>query len=224
MKDWNIAGKNVTLFSAMTETAPLVVLHTFEDEGERICKTARGMTGAVFSLAAIGGLRWDDEMSPWESPPLFKGDTPCTGGADAYLKVLTGEILPTILSRLPAAPAYLALAGYSLAGLFAVYASYRTDKFSRIASASGSFWFPRFWEFAQEHEPMKQPERVYFSLGDEEAKTRNKLLRTVEDNTRALYERYESAGVKTVFELNPGNHFKDAPERMAKGIAWILEA
>ena len=182
------------------------------------------MTDADFSFAAVGGLRWDDEMSPWESPPLFKGDTPCTGGADAYLATLTGEILPEILSRLPAAPSFLSLAGYSLAGLFAVYATYRTNLFSRIASASGSFWFPGFMDFARKHEPIKSPERVYFSLGDKEAKTRNKILRTVEDNTRALYARYENAGVNTVFELNPGNHFQDAPERMAKGIAWILGA
>lgn len=221
---WNAAGKTVTLFPSEKGNAPLVLLHTVQGEGEDVYRKARSMTGADFSFAAVGGLRWDDEMSPWESPPLFKGDTPCTGGADAYLATLTGEILPEILSRLSAAPSFLALAGYSLAGLFAVYATYRTDRFSRIASASGSFWFPGFLDFAREHEPTRRPERVYFSLGDKEAKTRNKILRTVEDNTRALYARYENAGVNTVFELNPGNHFQDAPERMAKGIAWILRA
>lgn len=221
---WNAAGKTVTLFPSEKENAPLVLLHTVQGEGEDVYRKARGMTGADFSFAAVGGLRWDDEMSPWESPPLFKGDTPCTGGADAYLATLTGNILPEILSRLSAAPSFLALAGYSLAGLFAVYATYRTDRFSRIASASGSFWFPGFMDFTREHAPKRRPERVYFSLGDKEAKTRNKILRTVEDNTRALYARYEDAGVNIVFELNPGNHFQDAPERMAKGIAWILGA
>ena len=223
MEAWNVAGKSVLLFPSAQKSAPLVLLHTFEDEGESVWRAARSLTGADFSVAAVGGLRWEDEMSPWECPPLFKGDTPCTGGADAYLEQLTGNILPEILRRLPAAPAYLALAGYSLAGLFAVYAAYRTDRFSRIASASGSFWFPGFLDFAEKNAPVKQPERVYFSLGDKEAKTRNKILRTVEENTRALKKRYESAGIKTVFELNPGNHFQDAPERMAKGIAWILE-
>ena len=163
-------------------------------------------------------------MSPWECPPIFRGEPPFTGGADAYLALLTQEILPGILSRLSAAPAYLALAGYSLAGLFAVYASYRTDLFSRIASASGSFWFPGFPEFAANHEPERTPDRVYFSLGDQEAKSRNRILRTVEDHTRALRERLERAGAKTVFARNPGNHFRDAPKRMAKGIAWILSA
>jgi hypothetical protein len=46
----------------------------------------------------------------------------------------------------------------------------------------------------------------------------------VENNTRTLEERFERAGAKTVFELNPGNHFQNATERMAKGIAWIIGA
>ena len=44
----------------------------------------------------------------------------------------------------------------------------------------------------------------------------------LEENTRALKERYEKAGVETVFELNPGNHFRDAEARMARGIVWML--
>lgn len=224
METWTAAGKNVTLFTAARDNAPLVLLHTFEDEGESVYRAVQAMTDADYSIAAIGGLRWEDEMSPWENPPVFKGDTPFTGGADAYLSILTDRILPEILSRLSAEPAYLALAGYSLAGLFAVYASYRTALFSRVASASGSFWFPGFLEFAEKYEAASKPERVYFSLGDKESKTRNQILRTVWDHTRALQERFESAGAKTVFELNPGNHFQNATERMAKGIAWIIGA
>ncbi len=224
MDRWKVDEKKVLLFPAVRDNAPLVLLHTFEDEGESVYRAARAMTDADFSFAAVGNLRWEDEMSPWESPPVFKGDTPFTGGADAYLSILTDTILPEILSRLSAAPTYLALAGYSLAGLFAVYALYRTEMFSRIASVSGSFWFSGFMEFAEKHETLRKPERVYFSLGDKEAKTRNQILRRVEDNTRALQERFERAGVKTVFELNPGNHFQDAPERIAKGIAWIVGA
>ncbi len=224
MEVWKAAGKDLTLFPSARDNAPLVLLHTCGDEGESVERQVRAMTDADHAFAAIGGLRWEDEMSPWECPPIFRGEPPFTGGADAYLALLTQEILPGILSRLSAAPAYLALAGYSLAGLFAVYASYRTDLFSRIASASGSFWFPGFPEFAANHEPERTPDRVYFSLGDQEAKSRNRILRTVEDHTRALRERLERAGAKTVFARNPGNHFRDAPKRMAKGIAWILSA
>ncbi len=44
----------------------------------------------------------------------------------------------------------------------------------------------------------------------------------VEDKTKEIYEHYKDSGIDTVFELNPGNHFKDADIRLGKGIAWIL--
>ena len=60
---------------------------------------------------------------------------------------------------------------------------------------------------------------IYFSLGDREARTRNALLSTVEDKTGKVYDKYKNKGIETTFEMNPGNHFKDADLRLAKGIA-----
>ena len=214
------AAKKIRLFES--EGAPLIILHTFQDEGERVYQAAKNLTRKNFSLAAIGGLNWDDEMSPWAIPPINKDDTPCTGGADKYLLTFEEIILPEILNRLSAKPAYIAAAGYSLAGLFAVYSIYRTKIFSRIASASGSFWYPNFLEFAQENNLLCTPDKIYFSLGDKESQTKNKILQTVEDNTRRLKDFCESLGIQTTFELNVGNHFNRTTERMAKGIAWIL--
>ena len=52
---------------------------------------------------------------------------------------------------------------------------------------------------------------------------RNALLSTVEDKTGKVYDQYKNKGIETTFEMNPGNHFKDANLRLAKGIAWILK-
>ena len=153
---------------------------------------------------------------------MYKNDEPFTGGADAYLETLTGEIIPAIIAEVGSEPAYVALAGYSLAGLFAVYAMYRTNSFARIASASGSMWYPDFVEFAKSYQPAALPEKLYLSLGDKEARTRNQVMATVEQNTGALFDYYKSLGVETVFEMNPGNHFQDAAQRMAKGIVWLV--
>ena len=49
------------------------------------------------------------------------------------------------------------------------------------------------------------------------------LLSTVEDKTGKVYDQYKNKGIETTFEMNPGNHFKDADLRLAKGIAWILK-
>jgi len=48
---------------------------------------------------------------------------------------------------------------------------------------------------------------------------RNALLSTVEDKTGKVYDQYKNKGIETTFEMNPGNHFKDADLRLAKGIA-----
>jgi hypothetical protein len=199
-----------------------VILNTFEDDGESVYAAVKKITDVEFSLAAVGGIRWEAEMSPWKCPPVYKGGAPCTGEADVYLDTLTKEILPEILGQLSIKPSYTALAGYSLAGLFAVYALYRTDVFSRAASASGSFWFPNFLEFVLNNKMKVKPDCVYFSLGDKEAKARSSTLCTVEDNTRMLNKMCNELGIRSTFELNPGNHFKDAPLRMAKGIAWMI--
>ena len=203
--------------------APLVLMNAFENEGKDTFEELRKLTAADFSLAAVRITKWNRDMSPWDAAPVFKNDDPFTGGADAYLGKLTGEILPAVIGELGSEPEYTALAGYSLAGLFAVYAMYRTSAFSRIVSASGSMWFPRFVEFAKSHELAERPEKLYFSLGDKESKTRSKVMEPVERNTAGLHEYYRSLGIDTVFELNPGNHFQDPAGRLAKGIAWVLK-
>jgi len=222
MKLIEAAGKAVKIFPAEKENAPLVILNTFEDDGESVYAAVKKITDVEFSLAAVGGILWEAEMSPWKCSPVYKEGAPCAGEADVYLDTLTKEILPEILGQLLMKPSYTALAGYSLAGLFAVYALYRTDFFSRAASASGSFWFPDFLRFALNNKMAVKPDCVYFSLGDKEARARSSTLCTVENNTRMLNKMCNELGIRSTFELNPGNHFKDAPLRMAKGIAWMI--
>lgn len=222
MESLMIAGKEVKIFPAKNINAPLVILHTVRGEGETVNQLARKGTATDFSLAAIGNLNWDDEMSPWAISPISPKDTPCTGGADAYLDTLEEQILPRILHYVPS-PSFMALAGYSLAGLFAVYAMYCIDAFARIASVSGSFWYPKFLDYVQQYEMKRQPECIYFSLGNKEARTKNKILQSVEENTLWLENHYREFGIRTVYEENQGNHFQKANERMAKGICWILQ-
>ncbi|MBP3854823.1 MAG: alpha/beta hydrolase [Ruminiclostridium sp.] len=216
------ANREVNIYPATKVGSPLVVFNAFENEGTAVHAELEKLKTADFTLATININDWNADLSPWEIPPVYKNDEPFTGGADAYLETLNEEIIPAIIAEVGSEPAYVALAGYSLAGLFAVYAMYKTDRFARIASASGSMWFPGFVEFAKSHEPAALPQKLYLSLGDREARTRNQIMATVEQNTGALYDHYKSLGVEAVFEMNPGNHFQDAAQRMAKGIAWLV--
>ena len=223
VKDEIRAGEKTIILYSESQTAPLVLLNTVDGEGEKVFQAVKGLTDKAFSFACIDGLDWNNELSPWAIPSVVKGDKPFSGGADKYLQQLTGDILSQIMSQMDKMPTYIALTGYSLAGLFALYAAYKTDKFSRIACGSGSFWYPDFVDFVRENKMCREPERLYFSLGNKEAKTRNKVLQTVEVNTSYLAEYYSKMGIKTLFELNVGNHFYQESERMAKAIAWLLK-
>lgn len=159
---------------------------------------------------------------PWDSPPAFKNADSCTGGADDYLRILTKEIIPTAEREISGVPRWRGIAGYSLAGLSALYAIYQTDLFPRVGSMSGSLWFARMKDYIFSREPKRWPDCMYFSLGDKESKTRNPVLRSVRQNTEEIQAFYQDKEINTIFQLNPGNHYDHAAERTAAGIAWML--
>lgn len=104
-----------------------------------------------------------------------------------------------------------------------MYAIYRTDAFSRVASMSGSLWFPGIKEYVLSRAARRRPDRVYLSLGNREDKTRSRIMRCVRQNTEEIAAFYTRQGIDTVFELNPGGHFADTVARSAAGIRWMLE-
>lgn len=221
--EFTLQGKKISIYGKGQAGVPVIYLNTVDGEGSAVWEQCRCMGCPAFTLVAVSEIRWYHDMSPWQAPPVAKGGEPCTGGADAYLAFLTGEILPAVEEALGGRPKYNVLAGYSLAGLFAIYAAYHTELFARIISASGSFWFPDFTDYVKEHEMCRVPEKMYFSLGDREAHTKNPYLSSVEERTKTLREYYSNQGILTTFILNQGNHFREPEKRMADGIRWTLE-
>lgn len=221
MRTFTAGGRAVTVFPADTPGAPVVYLNTFGEEGQKVFDALPA--GPPLNLVAISGLDWGRDMAPWNSPAVFKNAAPFSGGADDYLRLLTGEILPAAERDLPGPPRWRGIAGYSLAGLFAVYALCRTDAFSRAASVSGSLWFPGFREYVFAHPPARRPDCVYLSLGDRESKTRSPVLQTVWENTEAICGFYRQQGVRATFQLNPGGHHDHPARRTAAGIGWMAE-
>ena len=131
--------------------------------------------------------------------------------------------MPAACSEYGLKPRAIYIAGYSMAGLFALYSLYRTDFFAGCASCSGSLWFPGFYEYVCEHEFADSPSKLYLSLGDREAKTKNPVMATVEDKTRGISECYKAKGYDVYFEMNQGGHFNDPELRTANGIAWLIK-
>ena len=193
-----VSDKMVDIFACEQDDCPVVYLNTFQEEGETVFRALRVACCPPLSLVAISGLDWSRDMTPWEIPPIF---------AEQEI----GSV------------SWRGIAGYSLAGLFALYSLYRTDIFARAASVSGSLWYPQFSDYALSHQMKRVPDRLYLSLGDKESKTRNPYLKTVQKNTQELAEFYQRQNIKTKFRLNAGNHYANAAERTAAGILWLSE-
>ena len=207
---------------ALSDGLPVVYLHVHDGDGSEVLRLCHELGCRDFVLAAIRPRCWNDDLTPWECPGLFADDAPFAGKAAEQLRLLESEIIPRVEGDAPRKPEQRVLAGYSLAGLFATWACFNSASFRCVASASGSLWYPDFTGHAQATEFARKPACAYFSLGSKEARTPSRLLRNVAQGTRDVVELFEARGVPTVFEQNPGNHFKEPALRMAKGIVWAL--
>ena len=214
-------GRTVTLYPADADDAPLVCCSMYAEAGEAVLDACSRMGCPRFHLLSVAGLRWESDLSPWPHEPMVSKDDDFTGGAEGYMRLLEGEAVPWA-EGIVGDPVRRVIAGYSMAGLFALYAPHISDAFDSCVSASGSVWYPGFADYVRDNDFVRRPDRVYLSVGDRESRTRNAFMRAVEDCDRALLDIYLSKGVDAVFETNPGNHFRDADVRLAKGISWVL--
>ena len=88
---------------------------------EQEIKKIKALTdNADLYMIAVKVNDWNNDLSPWAAPPVF-GKEPFGDGAKATLDYLQREIISSFVGR------SIYLGGYSLAGLFALWAAYQTD-------------------------------------------------------------------------------------------------
>ncbi len=214
--------RRVCLYRLVQGSAPLVYSIDYHENGQLLLDACKQVGCSSFNLVTISGLHWNQELSPWAVETVVSRDDSFAGEADQWLSLLTGEVVPRVERLLDAPPAWRMLAGYSLAGLFAVWTAFHSDLFTRILSASGSMWYPGWLEYVAEHQLVADVQGIYLSVGDKESTSRNAVLQTVGERTQAVAALMAERGIPSKFELNPGNHFKNPPLRVAKGIHWLL--
>ena len=154
---------------------------------------------------------WNNDLSPWEAPAVF-GKEGFGGGASKTLD----ELLELCGDK---SRTYY-IGGYSLAGLFALWAAYQTDAFDGVAAASPSMWFPGFVDYMKNNKPIN--DTVYLSLGKTEEKTRNPVMATVGDRIREAYALLKAEGANCILEWSEGNHFKNVDLRTARAFSWLV--
>lgn len=203
------------------QTGPIILWGMYphrKDELEKTKKSIIELVGEKFyMLIAFEVSDWNGEFSPWKSELL---DNSFSGGAIKTLNYLTNELIPAIKNKY-GTEREIYLMGYSLAGLFALWAMYQTDIFAGALSCSGSLWYPEFISYIKKKKPFKN-RKIYISLGGKEANTKNKLMAMIADCTKEMVEILKVDNI-VKYEMNSGGHFADAGKRLAKAVLWVVD-
>jgi len=198
------------------------------------------------SLVNVGVDLWEENFSPWCAPRVFAKGPNFGNGAQKTLDTLIDQVIPWAESELSEPPAYRVLVGYSLAGLFSLWAGVSQQvtcgcqpgtatgapaapqpvaTFQRIGAVSGSFWFPGLLDYVDQqlNGGAVGLTHAYLSLGDREARTPNPQIMHVRENAELLASKLQNAGITSTFELNRGNHFQNVEGRMQKALDWLVK-
>ena len=168
-------------------------------------------TNENFHVTAFLVDDWNRDLSPWQAPAVF-GKEDFGDGAR--------QTLQEILKYCEEDSRKYYIGGYSLAGLFSLWAVCQTDRFCGAAAASPSVWFPGFTDYLRDH--RVQSKSVYLSLGNKEERSRNAVMAAVVDRIRETYEILRNQEIPCTLEWNEGNHFRDSELRTAKAFSWVL--
>ena len=194
-----------------------------EEQGEHVASLMAEHLGVIpWTLVAYEAENWNRDYSPWALASV-KGESEFTGGAKETLVWLTDMCIPYIENSLPCGVSSRMVGGYSLSGLFSLFAFYESRMFDGVASCSASLWYPGWKEYAA---GQKAPEGscMYLSLGRKEEKTRSRKMAIVGDMTRLQYEQVQKNLNVHTCELtwHNGGHFADVDHRIAQGFIWLI--
>lgn len=216
---FSLQGRKCVCFApdgGRNEKLPAAVLCGWGME-EKMPALAEELPPMLLFAAEAEGNR---DFTPWPAPGLREGED-FTGEAAGYLSFLTETALPFLAEEFGAAAerGKRALLGYSLGGLFALWAAGKTQSFGLFASLSGSLWYEGLAGYLQDMKPVGGTQ-LYLSLGDREEFGGPPLLRTVGDRTREAERLLSEKGIPVTMEWSRGGHGKGVDARWKKALLW----
>ena len=195
-----------------------------EDKSDELWEKIRDCGCAMICVSCNN---WNDDLTPWSTPAVFKNGEDFGGKASSFLATLVNDIVPEVEKKI-GVPECRGIIGYSLAGLFAVYAFYESNLFNLCGAPSGSIWYDDFAPRYRERRPSPSWGSIFFSIGDKEGNTRNDRMARNERCMKILAESLSSLddgdSFETYFGYTKGTHFDNANERIAQSIRWLLGA
>ena len=221
MIELSIAGRPCRLFGSETPEFFLVQPSARHENASLEAEVTQlaALTDRPFLLATIELEDWTLDLMPWPDGNISRDPEAGKHGQETLDYIQQG-LLPELERRYGPRP--VVLGGYSLGGLFALWAATRTDRFRAIAAASPSVWIHGWIPFAKKNRPMA--EAVYLSLGDREEHVKNQAIARVGDNIRAYYEllRTHLDPEQCTLVWEEGGHFNDNAGRLARAFAYSV--
>lgn len=176
--------------------------------------------GSDVAVVRVPVRDWGASLTPWPAPSPWRGQPDFGGRADETLAELA-EALPRIEAKRGLSPARRAVCGYSLAGLFSLYAFVRTDLFRACGCVSGSVWYEGWVPWLQGRDLDLEGRFAHLSVGSREKNARQPILRGVEDDMAACASILRGYGCEVECTVGPGTHFQHEQERIAAAVASI---
>ena len=218
-----IAGRKCRLFGSEMPKVLLVQLSARHENGTLEAEVAQlaALSDQPFLLVTIELEDWTIDLMPWPDGNISRDPEAGKHGQETLAFILE-DLIPELEQRYGALP--VILGGYSLGGLFALWASCQTDRFKAVAAASPSVWIHGWLPFAKKNAPMV--EAVYLSLGDREEHVKNQAIARVGDNLRAFYDLIQKQLPPECSTLvwEEGGHFNENAGRVARAFAWCMSA
>ena len=185
------------------------------DSPEHPLPVAEAAAGLSSEIMSVPVANWGDALTPWPAPALRPGEEDFGGRAE--------ETLASLAELLDQASGPHAICGYSLGGLFALYAFVREPRLSACACLSGSVWYEGWVDWLRANAPDCAGRSVFFSVGKKE-KRAGLPFRHVEEDLAACVDILRACGCEVAVRLGPGNHMQYVGERLAAGLSALDEA
>ena len=198
--------------------APVIYIVDAPEHPFELDEVVAGLASTVVRIP-IGS--WNDSLTPWPAPGLYRGEPDFGGHADRTLAALCDEALPAIERAEGLAPTRRAICGYSLGGLFALYALAHSNAFDACACLSGSVWYEGWVDHLRGLPFDGTGKFAFLSIGTKEKRAALAILRTVQASMEACADVLRERGCEVEYAVGPGNHMQFRRERFAAGLSTL---
>lgn len=173
-----------------------------------------------FAIVFFDTMEWAKALMPWHDEAVSRDEEVGMHAQDTLIYI-EESLVPWLHERFGKLPCIIG--GYSLGGLFALWAARQSTAFGAVAAASPSLWIKGWADFADNRSLNAQ--LAYVSLGDREEHCRNQRMARIGDCVRHEHMTLitQLGTSATTLEWNSGGHFGDEAERTAKAFAWCIE-